>query len=420
MAGNSKQQMLMARFAAMVFLISVVLAATGCRPEQSDEHEHSKTTSQHFEDSGISSISANSAITTLPDQKDTAKILGAKFKREFSFNADLSVGPLRSTDVGNDTVSLEWDANSLADEYLLLKWDYANNEWIADLSQWILTTESSYINTGLSPGTLQRYVVLSLERDGFEFGLSNGTLEVLTTGMAAGSSVAFTDDGLTMIALEGGTFMMGQEGFHERETPVHEVTVGPFIIGRTEITVGGYKRFIPAITKTKSCAEDLCPLDNLTWTNAQRYIAWLNENRPAPDGSTYRMCTEAEWEFAQRGGTNTLYSWGDDESKIDQYVVWNRHDITKPQEAAMLLPNAFGLYNMHGNLNEWVQDFFSEDYYSSSPRDNPTGPTLGMYRVFRGYFYGVSFATEFRSSRRSFNPEDAGGLNSGGRLCGSL
>jgi formylglycine-generating enzyme required for sulfatase activity len=119
----------------------------------------------------------------------------------------------------------------------------------------------------------------------------------------------------------------------------------------------------------------------VSWDDAQDFINRLNQKE---GHKRYRLPTEAEWEYAARAGTTSTYSFGDDASQLGRYA-WhgdNSGDTTHP--VGQKQPNAWGLYDMHGNVWEWVQDWYGEKYYSGSPSTDPRGPSSGSNRVSRG------------------------------------
>jgi formylglycine-generating enzyme required for sulfatase activity len=107
-----------------------------------------------------------------------------------------------------------------------------------------------------------------------------------------------------------------------------------------------------------------------------KYDAW----QVIPESNGYRLPTEAEWEYACRAGTATTFSYGDDESLLDRYAV---HRASRTEVPGSKLPNDWGLFDVHGNVYEWCQDWYEEDYTSGAVTD-PTGPSSGSFRVFRG------------------------------------
>ncbi|HIL19188.1 MAG TPA: formylglycine-generating enzyme family protein, partial [Gammaproteobacteria bacterium] len=140
------------------------------------------------------------------------------------------------------------------------------------------------------------------------------------------------------------------------------------------------------------------PASYVSWNDAVAFCEILSKQ----EGKTYRLPTEAEWEYACRAGTKTIWSFGNDENVLDDYA-WhsgNSWDIgeTHAHQVGLKKPNAFGLYDMHGNVYEWCYDYYDENYYKQSPEKDPTGPASGSCRVLRGGSWG----TNSRLSRSAF------------------
>ena len=151
----------------------------------------------------------------------------------------------------------------------------------------------------------------------------------------------------------------------------------------------------------------------VSWNDAQEFIRRLN----AREGHTrYRLPAEAEWEYAARAGTTTAYSFGDDASQLSRYA-WHGEDFAtgSTHRVGQKAPNPWGLYDIHGNVWEWVQDWYSESYYASSPRNDPPGPTTGSHRVVRGGSWHQT-ATSWRSAFRKPYAPDYRGISIGFRL----
>jgi formylglycine-generating enzyme len=158
------------------------------------------------------------------------------------------------------------------------------------------------------------------------------------------------------------------------------------------------------------------PVVNITWNDAVAFCQWLSKR----EGRSYRLPTEAEWEYACRAGTTTRYAFGDDPEALtgvanvfdaesrDTFPGWGRYALTSSDGYAFtapvgrLRPNAFGLYDMHGNVWEWCSDWYRDDYYAMSPVDDPQGPASGHLRSRRGGAWH-SFALYARSCYRNFN-----------------
>ena len=137
----------------------------------------------------------------------------------------------------------------------------------------------------------------------------------------------------------------------------------------------------------------------VSWDDAVAYCKMLSEK----EGETYRLPTEAEWEYACRAGTQTTWNFGDDEKVLGDYAWYQENAINidgpHAHQIGLKKPNAVGLYDIHGNVFEWCHDYYEEDYYQQSPAKNPTGPTSGSFRVLRGGSW-VSDSRDSRSASR--------------------
>jgi formylglycine-generating enzyme required for sulfatase activity/WD40 repeat protein len=181
---------------------------------------------------------------------------------------------------------------------------------------------------------------------------------------------------LEMVLIPAGKFIMGSpvyEKNHRKEETEHEVTLTkPFYMGKYEVTQEQWEEVMgnnPSKTKGAKL-----PVTEVSWLNCQEFIKKLN----AKTNGCYRLPTEAEWEYACRAGTNTAYSYGDSITKNDANVIWG----TSTKIVGSYKPNAFGLYDMHGNVWEWCEDW-KADYPKESVID-PKGPATGQYRLLRG------------------------------------
>ena len=191
-----------------------------------------------------------------------------------------------------------------------------------------------------------------------------------------------------MVYVEGGLFTMGSatnKGFWEKmadeadsdERPAHQVTLSSFSIGRYEVTQEEWEA-VMGENPSKFKGKKKCPVENVSWDDCQVFIKKLN----MMTGKNFRLPTEAEWEFAARGGINSKgykYAGGDDIDVIAWYAG-NSGDTTHP--VGLKSPNELGLYDMSGNVYEWCEDWYGP--YSSSAQKDPKGPSSGSNRVFRG------------------------------------
>lgn len=186
-----------------------------------------------------------------------------------------------------------------------------------------------------------------------------------------------------MVYVEGGTFMMGatsEQGSdaYTNEKPVHQVKLSSFSIGRYEVTQEEWEAVMNCNPSGHKGAKH--PVEKVSWNDCQEFLRKLNQLT----GKRFRLPTEAEWEYAARGGNRSRgykYSGSSDISNVAWYED-NSGKETHP--VGQKQTNELGLYDMIGNVNEWCQDWYGENYYSSSAQMNPTGPRVGKYRLYRG------------------------------------
>jgi len=228
-----------------------------------------------------------------------------------------------------------------------------------------------------------------------------------------------------MVLIPSGTFMMGNpEGKSDYDNvPVHYVTIDSFYLDKFEVTVGEFNQFLEetGYAFDRSLWErffvsptDEHPIVNVNWYDASAFAAWVGKRLP----------TEAEWEYAARGGlTGNRYPWGNVITKNDAnfHKYWKNddeysksHSVNKKGKdkwkystapAGSFAPNGFGLYDMSGNVAEWCQDWYQHDYYKHSPSNNPKGPEVGNEKVSRGGHW-YSWHKGLRVYNRASNPPD--------------
>jgi formylglycine-generating enzyme required for sulfatase activity len=192
--------------------------------------------------------------------------------------------------------------------------------------------------------------------------------------------------GMEFVDIPPGCFMMGRdvgEQGYPGETPLHRVCITqPFQLGRTEVTQAQWEAVMGSNPSFHIGPQ--YPVERVDWDDVHRFIHHLNQQE---GGARYRLPTEAEWEYAVRAGTTTAYYFGDDPGLLPQHA-WYRDSPTtgrrNSRPVAQLLPNSRGLYDMYGNVFEWVQDWYDPDYYRNSPMRDPQGPLSGDGRVVRG------------------------------------
>jgi formylglycine-generating enzyme required for sulfatase activity len=168
------------------------------------------------------------------------------------------------------------------------------------------------------------------------------------------------------VSIPGGVFSMGSDD-DPSEKPIHRVTVKPFSIGKFPVTVGEWNACVAA----KSCSYqptggDDAPVTNLSWTDTQQFVEWLSKVAQ----KRFRLPTEAEWEYAARGGTRSKFWWGDQpQAAMANCKGCNKsYESSQPLKVGSFKPNPFGLYDMGGNIHQWVADCWHENY-QGAPSD---------------------------------------------------
>jgi formylglycine-generating enzyme required for sulfatase activity len=231
---------------------------------------------------------------------------------------------------------------------------------------------------------------------------------------------------------------MGQDdGSYDDEKPAHPVRVDAFSIGQYPVTFAEYDRFCEATKRKKpedhGWGRGERPVMNVSWEDAQEYCDWLSKET----GASYRFTTEAEWEYACRAGTETPWCCGDKEAPLGDYAWYDENAGGQAHPVGQKRPNAWHLYDMHGNVWEWCQDWYSGSYYkellnelgqrsepapsrstkseaeSSAARefasDNPSGPESGSDRVIRGGSWDLDAGYCRSACRAGFEPSGRSG-----------
>lgn len=277
---------------------------------------------------------------------------------------------------------------------------------------------------------------------------ANGERESSTvtvrTGSTAAASFSYSERTATSqmlpdeVFIQGGAFQMGaaSEG-HSYERPVHTVRLDSFRMMATEVTFDDYDSFARATGRNQpedqGWGRGTRPVINVSWYDAVAYANWLSErNGLAPaysingtnvtwdrNSDGWRLPTEAEWEYAARGGQserNTTYAGS---GTIDTVAWYSSNSDNRSHLVGQKQANELGLYDMSGNVVEWCWDWYGNDYYTSSSPNNPTGPASGGLRVLRGggWYYGASSA---RVTTRFYRGPGLKTANLGFRLVRSL
>jgi len=216
----------------------------------------------------------------------------------------------------------------------------------------------------------------------------SGTTDATQNILTENTEIEITNqiNGMVFRRIEGGTFTMGKKDQNFDERPIHKVTISTFYMGKCEVTRAQWDA-IMGTNQSAGCAN--CPKDNVSWDEVQVFIQKLN----SITGQTYRLPTEAEWEYAAgynfqmvRGDTvvGAPYYWAgtNSDSEMEKYVWYSGNSSSRVHEVGQKLPNSLGLFDMSGNVWEWCSDWYGA--YYEDPQINPTGAEAGLEKVLRG------------------------------------
>ncbi len=228
--------------------------------------------------------------------------------------------------------------------------------------------------------------------------------------------------GMEFVLIHPGTFMMGSPGDEPGRYPGerrHKVNLTkPFYLQTAEVTQGQWKALMGENPSSQKICGDTCSVEQVSWEDAQKFTRKLNEKEGT---DKYRLPTEAEWEYACRAGSTNAFPNGgitklqcDRDDNLDSMGWYCGNSDNRIQPAAQKQPNAWGLYDMQGNVQEWCQDWFG--VYPYDEVTNPKGPPSGSYRVMRGGAW-YSPASDCRSASRFGSPPHYRFRHIGFRLC---
>ncbi len=210
------------------------------------------------------------------------------------------------------------------------------------------------------------------------------------------------DTDLSQMALiPAGDFMMGSPSGkgNSDEHPQHKVWVSAFYMDKYLVTFDQYDKFCEATgrdpAQDNGWGRGKNPVINIKWGDADAYCRWAGKRLP----------TEAEWEKAARGGTDTSYFFGEDPGQLKDYAWYADNSNDRVQPVGQKKPNPYGLYDIVGNVWEWVNDYYGQSYYDESPAQNPPGPAGGEYRVLRGGSWNIN-ADYLESAHRGMDEPD--------------
>ena len=207
----------------------------------------------------------------------------------------------------------------------------------------------------------------------------------------------------------GGTFDLGSDDESKDRKPAHTVKLNDFRIGTFEITQAQWMAVMGNNPSTFKC--DDCPVNNVSWNDAQAFIEKLN----SMTGKHYRLPTEAEWEYAARGGANErMVRFAG--KKLPQDIGWSDNNSKdRIHKVGLKKPNELGIYDMSGNVEEWCSDYYATSYGSKNDAENPQGPASGKARVIRGGSW-KSAAEDMSVTRRAGYLPDTHSISAGFRV----
>ena len=218
---------------------------------------------------------------------------------------------------------------------------------------------------------------------------------ILSLGLADGP--AYADDwpitppdplkSIEMVLVKGGCYKMGDTfgiGAQD-EKPIHEVCVKDFYIGKYPVTQMQWTGTMGTNPSREPNCGMTCPVENVSWNEVQEFIKKLSQRTRKP----YRLPTEAEWEYAARsGGKEEKWAGTSSEKDLADYAWYYNNGGFQTHPVGMKKPNGLGLYDMTGNVWEWMSDWYDEAYYAASPRVQPQGAATGRTRALRGGYWG--------------------------------
>lgn len=249
--------------------------------------------------------------------------------------------------------------------------------------------------------------------------------------------------GMRFVAIPGGAFMMGSmeptdeiQSFldgsqpvppvlqsEQSEFPRHEVRIKDFLIGQHPVTLGQFKKFIKAtgsshlVTRTfrlYNCFSDECPVVDVNWHDAQRFVGWLNDTKGPSEKGAYRLPSESEWEYMARAGTTSAY-WFGDSIRSNVICFDARHQVP----VGTTKPNMFGVIDALGNVREWVEDCWHPNYHGAPDNGSAWVDGNSDHRVLRGGGWG-DFALFVRSAARFSARSDARSYDMGFRVAKTI
>jgi formylglycine-generating enzyme required for sulfatase activity len=306
-------------------------------------------------------------------------------------------GPVKRLKVGTHPAvqyEIHGVENSLRVIYMVTVVDLSSH--YSTITAW--SPESAQDHLSQDVGQIVRGV--RLRGDIVDFPVVEGRLpEEVTNTIGTGVREIANTIGMKLRLIPAGEFDMGGETLLEGSKPVHHVRISrPFYLGETEVTQRQYLAVMG--TNPSMFTGDLDrPVENVSWEDAVAFCRKLGER----EGKKYRLPTESQWEYACRAGSKGSWTFGDDEGSFGEYAWYDANSGNETHRVGKKRPNAWGLYDMHGNVWEWCSDWYG--IYAASPQTDPAGPSTGSLRVLRGGCW-YSPAVNCRSANRYWEPGD--------------
>lgn len=202
------------------------------------------------------------------------------------------------------------------------------------------------------------------------------------------------------------------------ELPRHSVEIiQPFQIGTYEVSVANFRHYVQSNTISakdriifkifNQGAENL-PVVYVSWEEIQKFIIWINNTKPDSDTGTYRLPTEAEWEYVARAGTGTIYFFGNSSKQLAQYAWYNSNSLEigdiSPRPIGTKKANPWGVFDIYGNVWEWTSDYYEADHYQKSIHRTPSGPSKGSLKTIRGGSWNFDETYCRSTAREAYQP----------------
>jgi formylglycine-generating enzyme required for sulfatase activity len=297
-----------------------------------------------------------------------------------SVNATVTLNGSGSTDVDNNIVSYHWQQTGEPPYVSLVNADLA----------------IAHFSTSVPIGSVLTFELTVTDATGLQ---SKDTC-VVTVSVVGSPIYGLLN---SMVYIPAGTFMMGSEDDEYGYTsPIHQVTLQGFGIGAYEVTQAQYEAVMGVNPSYHRMPYDPQsgnrPVDLVTWDNAREFCTALS----SVTGRTFTLPSEAQWEYTCRAESNTLFSFGDDDSLLGNYAWYELNSGNWTHYVGTKLPNAWGLYDMHGNVVEWCLDTWHENYTGAPTDGSAWEPDAGVTRVLRGGEYCFS-ASDLRSAYRRYS-----------------